>query len=161
MNKMSRRKKILASTLVGLAVFFSGANVFATSVLDTNVISLINQSVDHISKPFMAKAMPDMVILLEEKKKDITQYVNERTDDVLQELSNSHADEKRQAEEAIENHYNHLIQSAENVFVEETEKIKEEIKGNFQQEVNSSKRSLEAELEKALNEKLQNLTGAK
>ena len=70
-NKMPKGKKILASTIVGAAVLLAGANISADAVLDNKVISLIDQSIEQLSKPFTAKANPDMAILLEQKKEDI------------------------------------------------------------------------------------------
>lgn len=156
-------KSKIASSLIGVSVLFVGANVYATTTLNTNIISLINSGVESFGSYFSGEAKDGVVNISTIKQGDISTYVIKKTNEVDAELKATKNAEIARAQSELDTHYTQLVTETDAVFKESVTKEKATIKVEVDKEIAKAKtdltKSLEAQLKDQLDKKIKENNG--
>lgn len=156
--KFFKNKKVIAGVL-GTAIMFSGATVYATTALDTNVLNLIRMTVGHVGGLFTSEAQKEVKNFADAKKNEMNQYIDVRTNQAIDELQSTKTSEVSRAKGELTLYYNDVKNETDRAFTTETNKVKAEIKNATDHEIANGKVMIDGEVEKALEEKLKELKG--
>lgn len=152
--KLTKTKKVIGGFILGSGIFIGGANVYATTVLDTSLLSVITKTMDYVSSNLTKGAKNGVSSLSKDKNKNINSFVNERADRAISELEATKNSEIKRAQGELDAHYNQLVMETDSAFTRETNRVKQEIKSGVDKEVSKSKSDMTSELKKALDKKM-------
>jgi hypothetical protein len=147
-------KSKIASGLIGVSVLFVGANVYATTTLNTNIISLINNGVQSFGSYFSGETKNGVVSVSTDKQGDISAYVIKKTNDVDAEFEATKNSEIARAQSELSTHYTQLVTETDAAFKDVVTKEKAAIKAEVDKEIAKAKSDLTLALEEQLKDKL-------
>lgn len=147
-------KKKLMILFIVIILSLGTVQVYATTILDTNIISLITNSIDTIISYYKAEAISDTENLNNEYKAKIGQYVNNKTNQVNDAFDTHVNIEIERANEDLNAFYRNLTQETDVIVDRQLQLAKESLTDSINDSVEIIKSQLEKELEKEIKEKL-------
>lgn len=149
---MKTLKGKTTAVLLGLTILFGGANVYASTALNTNILDLIRTGIATIGTLFAGEAQKNVETTGQGQKQNISTYVDKKTDDVIKELDNTKSNEVSRGQAELQNYYNELTKATDEAAAMETAKAKDKIKKDVDAQVAKAKEEMMKELEKRIKE---------
>jgi hypothetical protein len=154
-------KTKVATVILTASLVLTGANVYAVSALDTNILNLIKDGVGSVSLYFTKEAKNEVENTAKEKKAELTTFIDKRSDQVITDLAKVKVEETERAKGELEAYYNELVDQTNAIFDSETSRASNNIKDTVSTEIEKAKANLEKELESEIEKKLKDLKNPK
>jgi hypothetical protein len=147
------KKKIIMSMLA-LAVFLGGVQVYAVTALDSNIIGLITAGINSIKIYYVTEANKDTENLNKQYKEKIGQYMNDKTNQVIKEFETHKNNEINRANQELNNYFETMKKDTDTVIDDQVKQAKDSITSTISKNIQDSKTQMNKELENQIKEKL-------
>jgi DNA anti-recombination protein RmuC len=147
------KKKIIMSMLA-LAVFLGGVQVYAVTALDSNIIGLITAGINSIKIYYVTEANKDTENLNKQYKEKIGQYMNDKTNQVIKEFETHKNNEINRANQELNNYFETMKKDTDTIIDDQVKQAKDSITSTVSKNIQDSKTQMNKELENQIKEKL-------
>lgn len=150
-------KKKMISIASFLFIFSFSTHIYASTVLDSNLIDLIKLQVNNISSVFIEETADDMETIETKYLNETIEFVSSKTDSILIDLETHKNDELSRSTSELDAFMNQLENETNSVISEETEiaknKITERVDSDIENIQNEILKQLEKEIKENMNKK--------
>ena len=147
------KKKLMTLTIIVTLAAWS-VQVYAANVLNTNLIDLIIGGFDSIKSYYSTVVDNDTTDLDEQFKNESAQYVNDKTEEILDELEIHKNNEITRTEQELNAYLESLKEELNTIYNGQVEDIKDDITDQTNDSIENIKQNITKELEKQIKEKL-------
>lgn len=147
-------KKKIATMAIITALLLGSIQVYAATVLDTNIISLIMDGFASIKSYYTIASSSEMTNLDSKYINDTNQYVDTKTNDIINEIENHKNNETARAEQELESFLQSMKQEVDSIASTQIKDSKDGITEDVNKSINDIKADITKELEKQIKEKL-------
>lgn len=146
-------KKKVFTAMLCITLLMGGAQIYASTVLNTNIINLIIDGFVSIKAFYHQQAIEKVNVLDDKYKNDINNYLDKKITEVNNTLNMHINAENKRADSEIKSHVEEIKQQVNNEVTEQVEKTKEDITATVNQMITTEKDSVDKEFEKLIKEK--------
>ncbi|KNY25389.1 hypothetical protein [Pseudobacteroides cellulosolvens] len=147
------KKKIFISIL-GLLLLLGSAQVYAVTLLDSNIINLINNGINSIKGYYTNSTSIETENLSKQYKEKIGQYVNDKTDKIINEFETHKSNEINRANQELNNYFDAMKKETDAVADNQVKQAKDSITTSVNNNIQDVKMQMNKELENQIKEKL-------
>lgn len=147
------KKKIIAITLSAILLLGS-MQVFAATVLDTNILGLIRSGFESIRIYYQTVVNGEGDNLKSEYLDDVSSYVNGKADTSIKDIENHKNNELKRADQELQAYVDGIKSQVDTIVNDEVKKSKDEITKNVDSNVEAIKAAIDKEFEKQIKSKL-------
>lgn len=151
---MKKTKNKLLTGLLVLILSLSTVQIYAATILDTNVINLITSGIHSIFNLYNNEATISSDNLNDTFREKISQYIISKADEVNNRLDAHVNEEIIRANEELNTYYEDLTTETDQLVEEQIENAEENITNNINYNIEDIKSQLAKELEKGIKEKM-------
>lgn len=147
------KKKFIMSLLVAL-ILMGSTQVYAATVLNTNIISLIRDGFNSITAYFMQSTDQEISKIDTDSSGDIKQYIDTTSQQTISDIEAHKNNEVTRADKEIDTYTAELKKQLDAVVNDEKNKTKQQITEKINSNIASIKSDLDKDMEKYIKELL-------
>lgn len=147
------KKKLVSITIV-TALVLGSMQVYAATVLDSNIIELIRNGFAAIKASYATETKKNMDEYNEQYKGIINQYVDSKSDDAISQIEDHKNKETARAEQELNTYLNSIRQEIDVLTNQQVKDSKDMITDEVNSGINKIKEEINKELEKQIKGKL-------
>ena len=147
------KKKILSTFLV-ISLMFGAGQVYAATVLDSNIVSLISNSFISIKTHYVNDTKNDLSNLNDTYKEKISSYVKDKIDKSFNDIEKYKNSEITRANKELEKYYQDLKNDISNEIDSNAQEVKNSITAEVNNNIEFIKNDINSLLETTLNQNL-------
>ena len=152
---MKLKKKFLI-LIITISTLIGGTQVYAATVLGTNVVSLLSNGIISIKNYFTGTVVNNEINKLNDKyTNSIDDYSKEKANEAVIDLQNHTTSELNRANKELDTYVSDMKDQVNNEYNNQIKKSKEEITSAVNGNISNIKSNLDKELEKQLQNELQ------
>ena len=152
---MKSKKKFLI-LVIAISTLIGGTQVYAATVLGTNITGLISSGIISIRNYFLGTTVPNEINNLNSKyTNSVDDYAKQKANEALTDLQNHTNKEMTRANNELNTYLNDIKSEINTEYNSEIAKSKEAITSSVNQNINNIKVNLSKELEKQIQEQMQ------
>lgn len=144
------KKKLLAFVL-GVAILGTGMQAYAATVLNTNIIGLIQNMIHQITTPVIQDVDKDLKIV--DYSKEINAYIDKKNDEYIKEIRKHEQSEVKRAQTEMDNYVKDVEKQIDSIYENEMANSKKEITGRVNEKVKKHQENVDRALENKLTRK--------
>lgn len=147
------KKKIITFLLI-MGLLIGGTQTYASTVLNTNIISLIQSGFDSIKSYYTGSTAKDLTATQTQLSSQLDKYVNDKTNQAFTDLNTHKATEEARASQELNSYLSSMKQEADRVINDQEQQAKTAITAQVDQSISSIEDTMNQELAAQIQSKL-------
>lgn len=147
------KKKIITFLLI-MGLLIGGTQTYASTVLNSNIISLIQSGFDSIKNYYTSSATKDMSATQTQLTNQVDKYVSDRTSQAFTDLNTHKTTEEARASQELNGYLNSMKQQADSAINDQEQQAKTAITAQVNQSISSIEDTMNQEFAAQIQSKL-------
>lgn len=147
-------KKKLITFLLIMGLLIGGTQTYAATVLNSNVINLIQSGFDSVKSYYTGSAAKDMTTTQTQLTNQVDKYVNDRTNQAFTDLNTHKTAEETRANQELNSYLNSMKQEADTAINDQSQQAKTAITNQVNQSISSIEDAMNQEFAAQIQSKL-------
>lgn len=147
-------KRKITAIVIALSVVLGAAQVYAATMLDTNLVGLIRNGINMVSDFYRGEASGEMDALNASNQAKVTNYVNDKVNTTTNDIKAYKDGEIKRAEQEVNSYFDSMKQAIDSEIEKNVSASKEQIKKDVDSAADTIKENISKEFENQIKEKL-------